>query len=260
MRVRNWWNLLNERGPHYGYFPKAVKTHLLVKDSVLDEAWEVFKGTGVQIKSDGCRLLGSALGKTDFVQNFIREKANSLVGLIHVLSDVAKSQPQAAYAALTHGLMGRWTFLTQTTESAGSLLKPVERAISYKLIPLITGRDPPGEQERKMLSLPVRLGGLGIKNPTVSAGLEFKLSRQTTKPLTEMLMNQRQEEVDHVCLAVIALRREARAERRAAESLLAMKLSQEVGPELQHSLQIAGEKGASNWLSALPIERHRFVL
>ena len=77
-----------------------------------------FKGTGVQIKSDGCRLLGSALGKTDFVQNFIQEKANSLVGLIHVLSDVAKSQPQAAYAALTHGLMGRWTFLTRTTENA----------------------------------------------------------------------------------------------------------------------------------------------
>ena len=93
-----------------------------------------------------------------------------------------------------------------------------------------------------MLSLPVRLGGLRIKNPTVSAGLEFKLSRQTTKPLTEMLMNQRQEEVDHVCLAVIALRREARGERRAAESLLALKLSQEVGSELQHSLQIAGEK------------------
>ena len=42
MRVRNWWDLLNERGPHYGYFPKAVKMHLLVKDSVLDEAREVF--------------------------------------------------------------------------------------------------------------------------------------------------------------------------------------------------------------------------
>ena len=87
--------------------------------------------------------------------------------------------------------MGRWTFLTRTTENAGSMLKPVERAISYKLIPSTTGRDPPGEQERKMLGLPVHLGGLGIKNPTVSAGLEFKLSRQTTKPLTEMLMNQR---------------------------------------------------------------------
>ena len=42
--------------------------------------------------------------------------------------------------------------------------------------------------------------------------------------------------------------------------MLALKLGQEVGPELQHSLQIAGEKGASNWLSALPMERHGFVL
>ena len=92
--------------------PKSGKTCLLVKGSVLDEAQEIFNGTGVQIKSDGCRLLGSALGKEEFVSNFIQEKADSLVGLIHARSDVAKSQPQAAFAALTHSLMGKWTFLT----------------------------------------------------------------------------------------------------------------------------------------------------
>ena len=111
-----------------------------------------------------------------------------------------------------------------------------------------------------MLSLLVRLGGLGIKNPTVSVGLEYKLSCRTTEPLTEMLKNQSREDVIPVCLAVTSLRREARAERRALESMLALKLGQEVGPELQHSLQIAGEKDASNWLSALPMERHGFVL
>ena len=226
VQLRNWWNLLNQRGPHYGYFPKAAKTCLLVKDSVLDEAQEIFNGTGVQIKSDGCRLLGSALGKEEFVSNFIQEKADSLVGLIHALSDVAKSKPQAAFAALTHSLMGKWTFLTRTTERAGNLLKPVERAICHTLIPSVTGRDPPGDQERKMLSLPVSSGGHGIKNPTVSAGLEYKLSCRTTEPLTEMLKNQSREDVIPVCLAVTSLRREARAERRALESMLALKLGQ----------------------------------
>ena len=70
-RVRTWWDLLNERGPEYEYFPKAAKTCLLVKDSVLDDAKKIFGGSGVQIRSDGCRLLGSALGKDGFVLNFV---------------------------------------------------------------------------------------------------------------------------------------------------------------------------------------------
>ena len=147
LRVRKGWDLLNQRGPHYGYFPKAIKTCLLLKGSVLDEARRIFEGAGVQIKTDGCRLLGSALGEEEFVRTFVWEKVNSLVGSIHTLSDVEKSQPQAAFAALTHGLMGKWNFLTKTMENAGNLLEPVERAISHTLIPSITGRDPPGEQE-----------------------------------------------------------------------------------------------------------------
>ncbi len=260
VRVKNWWDLLNERGPEYGYFPKAAKTCLLVKESVLDEAKKVFGGTGVQIKTDGCRLLGSALGKDEFVLKFVRKQVESLVGLVHVLSGVAKSQPHAAFAALTHGLMGKWTFLSRTVESAGSLLQPLERAMCQRLIPSITGRDPPGEQERTMFGLPVHLGGLGIKNPAISASLEYEHSCQTSKPLTEMLKDQCQQDILPVCMAVTTLRREAKSKRRAADSALALKLGQEIRPELQHSLQIAGEKGASNWLSALPMERHGFVL
>ena len=56
----------------------------------------------MQTRSDGCRLLGSALGKDEFVLNFVRRKVESFVCLTQVLSDVAKSQPHAAFAALTH--------------------------------------------------------------------------------------------------------------------------------------------------------------
>ena len=45
-RVRTWWDLLNERGPEYGYFPKAAKTCLLVKDSVLDDAKKSLEDRG----------------------------------------------------------------------------------------------------------------------------------------------------------------------------------------------------------------------
>ena len=66
-RLKDWWDLLNEKGPDYGYFPKAVKTCLLVKASLLEEATKVFGDSGMQIKTDGCRLLGAALGSTEFL-------------------------------------------------------------------------------------------------------------------------------------------------------------------------------------------------
>ena len=119
--------------------------------------------------------------------------------------------------------------------------------ICQRLIPSITGREPPGEQERIMLSLLVCLGGLGMKNPTVSACMEYERSYQTSKPLIEMLEHQCQDDVLPVCLTVMALRR-ARSKMQAVESELTLKLVREVGPDLQHLLNIAGEKGGSNWL------------
>ena len=46
-RLKDWWDLLNEKGPDYGYFPKAVKTCLLVKASLLEEATKVFGDSGM---------------------------------------------------------------------------------------------------------------------------------------------------------------------------------------------------------------------
>ena len=43
------------------------------------------------------------------------------------------------------------------------------------------------ELEQDILSLPVRLGGLGFTNPTLSANAEFQASVNVTAPLAERL-------------------------------------------------------------------------
>ena len=42
LKLRNWWNELNELGPRYGYFPNSTKTCLLVKPQYYSEAVEIF--------------------------------------------------------------------------------------------------------------------------------------------------------------------------------------------------------------------------
>ena len=48
-RLRRWWDLLEEIGPHYGYFPNGSKTYIVAKPEVAETAKEVFQGTGISI-------------------------------------------------------------------------------------------------------------------------------------------------------------------------------------------------------------------
>jgi hypothetical protein len=53
--------------------------------------------------------------------------------MVH-LCDIAVSQPHAAYAAFTHGLIHRWTFLSRirTVNGIGQLFQPLEDIIRMK--------------------------------------------------------------------------------------------------------------------------------
>ena len=57
-RLRHWWDLLQESGPKFGYFPNAVKTHLLVKAENYEEAKIVFGDTAIQLSCEGKCYLG----------------------------------------------------------------------------------------------------------------------------------------------------------------------------------------------------------
>ena len=40
--LREWWNNIEQHGPSFGYFPKAVKSWLVVKPEKYEEALQVF--------------------------------------------------------------------------------------------------------------------------------------------------------------------------------------------------------------------------
>ena len=53
--------------------------------------------------------LGAPLGKQTFVESFVRNKVEKSVIEVKRLSTLSETQPQAVYAALTHGVMARCT-------------------------------------------------------------------------------------------------------------------------------------------------------
>ena len=62
---------------------------------------------------------------------------------INILSDIAKSQPQAAFSALTHGLLNKWTYLNCVVPDISHLRVPLDDVLRTNLIPAITGRSQP---------------------------------------------------------------------------------------------------------------------
>ena len=113
----------------------------------------------------------------------------SWISEITKLAEFAVTQPHASYAAYTFGLKHRWTYFLRTLPDNQDLLEPLESAISRVLIPVIADRQC-DQLDRDILALPVRLGGLGLANPSSDANLEYTSSVKVTAPLVEQIMSQ----------------------------------------------------------------------
>ena len=152
-QLRRWWDMLNEIGPHYGYFPNSTKTHVLVKKEHVDTASEIillFRDTAMTISVDGERYLGGVMG-TSFIQKYVQRKVEGWVKEVLQLSKIAETQAHTAYAAFTHGLASKWNYLLRVTDweelSLSEILKPLESAIQSQFIPALTGQ-PQGRIQR----------------------------------------------------------------------------------------------------------------
>ena len=129
-----------------------------MKAQFLEKAKQLFAGTNVNITTEGKRYLGAAIGPRAYTEHYVQKKVNMWSQEINQLANIATSQPHAAYAAFTHGLSSRWTYLTRTIPDIHHLFKPLEDSIHQVFIPSLTGRPLCSKQTRSLLALPAAWG------------------------------------------------------------------------------------------------------
>ena len=66
--IRDYWGKLTVLGAKYGYFPKASKSCLIVKEDKLGETRNIFNDLNVNITIDGKRHLGAVIGSNEYRQ------------------------------------------------------------------------------------------------------------------------------------------------------------------------------------------------
>ena len=119
---------------------------------------------------------------------------------------------------------------------------------------------------RSMFSLPARLGGLGIRNPSETTTTHRTSSLQVTGPIVDLILEQHhgdnggqdhlQEALADQRVAISSAKRIKAEEERRAHLAICDWLS----PPLRSAVDLATDDVASSWLSARPLQEHGFAL
>ncbi len=128
------------------------------------------------------------------------------------------------------------------------------------LCPSLTGQNAFNDTDRDLMALPVHHGGLGIGNPTRQTTTQYNASRKVTAPLVDLIHQQSHTYLIEVKAEQIRAKNNARTLRRHHELQIATELADKLPRGLQRVMTASKEKGASTWLSTLPITEHGFAL
>ena len=258
-KLREWWDRTNQYGPAFGYHPKPSKSWLIVKPGLMQRAKEIFAGTGIQITEDGQKYLGGFVGTVEAVNKYVDGLVENWLEQLDVLVNIAKSEPQAAYTSFTSGFRHKMTYFIRTIPNISEKLKRLDDKVEKDFIPAITEGHQCSPNERALLSLPVRMGGMGIPIFSEISDTEFNNSMKVTKQLTENI-NRQIHEYDINKEQEKRIESEIKKERAEKQQKTLEDVRKNLSDEEQRANSIAQMKGASSWLNALPLEAEDYSL
>ncbi|MCH2416854.1 MAG: hypothetical protein MK195_08855 [Acidimicrobiales bacterium] len=258
-KLKEWWDRCVLHGPAMGYHPKPSKSWLIVKPENLERATELFEGTGVKITVEGKKYLGGFVGPVQGAESYVQSLVQEWIEQLEKLSIIAKSEPQAAYSAFTAGFRHKTTYFIRTIPNLKEVLKPLDEMLDNIFIPAITEGHHCSPADRRLLALPVRLGGMGIPIFTEMCDREYANSRTATAQLTTKIQQQQHEySIDSTEEKEIQLR--IKKERKDYEENELKAIRRNMTQDQKRANDVAQLKGASSWLNALPLKDEEYTL
>ena len=255
--LHHWWKVLCQLGPKFGYFPEASKCWLIVKPEAYDKATSAFKDTDIKITVEGKRHLGAIIGSSEYKEHYVSDTVDQWCRELNLLSEIAKIEPHAAYSGFVSGYKHKMNYVMRTIPGIGHLMKRVDDVILNKLIPAITDGIVINQHERKLLSIPVKYGGLGIPLFAETSTIEYDNSITITENLTARIAQQ-----EHQYLRDTELSKKKNAiktkKRERIEKVLE-DLRKNLRPEQIRLIDINQETGASSWLTTIPLKEEGYM-
>ena len=114
--------------------------------------------------------------------------------------------------------------------------------------------------QRSLFALPIRLGGLGIVAPDSLSSNEFSASLYVTTPLRALILSNNFNYGADIICSQYSREMEIKQSKMSNLSIISKELLSKLTTRLPMAVNLAQEKGASCWLTALPIQEHGFSL
>ena len=161
-----------------------------------------------------------------------------------------------------YGFLSKFTYLFRTTPIASTLVQPLETIIRRKLIPTLSGQAGVNDTTRSILSLPVRLGCLGIRDSITESAQQYNDSTFILSPLINAIPESTSTlSINSIVSEISSRKAQVRQNHKEKLNSTITSLHDSItDSSLLRCLEVASEPGASSWLTALSIKKHGFVL
>ena len=151
------------------------------------------------------------------------------------------------------------TYYIRTIHNNSHNIQSLDEKVDKNFIPAITEGHQCTPTERSLLSLPVRMGGMGIPVFSKISDIEFNNSVQVTKQLTENI-NQQIHEYNIDNEQEKRIMQQIKKERVERQEKLLEEVRKNMSKEQLRANDLSQMKGASSWLNALPLEEEDYIL
>ena len=190
--LKRWYCELEAVGEKMGYYVNRGKCWLILKSNELSEYAKELFGETVNITVEGKRHLGACIGSASYKQKFCEKKVEGWTGELENLCEIAKTQPQAAYAAYTKGYRSKFTYFMRTIKNFEDFLLPIDTLLENDLLPAFFGDVCATiSNHRDLLALNPSDGGLGINFVAKEAERQYSASKVMTCNHIESIIQQR---------------------------------------------------------------------
>ena len=179
---------------------------------------------------------------------------------IKMLSKIAIVEPHIAYCTYVFGFQHKYTYFMRTLPNISANLKRLDRAIDEYIIKALFNGVALSYTERIWLSLPPRLGGLGLCIPSEIADIYYQNSKDITTILVDKIVNQHKKTYESIETDTKLKKMRIRNEKKKREEEKLAYVKDLLPSHKLKVLEATTEKGASSWLTTLPLKDQGFYL
>ena len=152
----------------------------------------IFGGTGLNITVQGRTHLRAVVGATNFKKEYVQGKLEDWKSQIEDLAKIAWVEPHLSYVTFVYGMQNKYTYKMRTIPNIEEQLKILDKSINEsQLVALFNGRTL-NEDEKKLSSLPTRLGGMGIRIPSEITSAQYENSVAISRQLMKVIVLQKE--------------------------------------------------------------------